>query len=67
MRLGLVNEVVEREAAEARALELVGALKANSPEALAATKRLLAAQNKAWLDDGDCGGAGGECRGTGDA
>ena len=31
---------------KARALELVGVLKANSPEALAATKRLLAAQNK---------------------
>jgi methylglutaconyl-CoA hydratase len=28
----------------------VGVLKENSPEALAATKRLLAAQNKVWLD-----------------
>jgi methylglutaconyl-CoA hydratase len=50
LRLGLVNEVVEMERLEARALELVGVLKANSPEALAATKRLLATQNKAWLD-----------------
>jgi methylglutaconyl-CoA hydratase len=50
LRLGLVNEVVEVERLEARLLELVGVLKANSPEALAATKRLLAAQNKAWLD-----------------
>jgi methylglutaconyl-CoA hydratase len=49
--LGLVNEVVEAERLEARALELVAALKANSPEAQAATKRLLTSQNKAWLDD----------------
>jgi methylglutaconyl-CoA hydratase len=49
-RLGLVNEVVEVERLEARMLEIVAALKANSPEALSATKRLLAAQNKAWLD-----------------
>jgi len=50
LRLGLVNEVVEAERLEARTLELAGVLKANSPEALAATKRLLKAQNKAWLD-----------------
>jgi methylglutaconyl-CoA hydratase len=50
LRLGLVNEVVEAERLEARTLELVGVLKANSPEALAATKRLLAAQKKDWLD-----------------
>ena len=50
LRLGLVNEVVEAERLEARMLELVGVLKANSPEALAATKRLLRAQNKVWLD-----------------
>ncbi len=50
MRMGLVNEVVEAERLEARTLELVEVLKANSPEAQAATKRLLAAQNKAWLD-----------------
>jgi len=51
LRLGLVNEVVEAERLEARVLELVGVLKANSPKALAATKWLLAAQNKAWLDE----------------
>jgi methylglutaconyl-CoA hydratase len=45
-----VSEVVEGERLEARALEIVEVLKANSPEALGATKRLLAAQNKAWLD-----------------
>jgi methylglutaconyl-CoA hydratase len=50
LRLNLVNELVEAERLEARLLELVGVLKANSPEALAATKRLLRAQNKAWLD-----------------
>jgi methylglutaconyl-CoA hydratase len=50
LRLGLVNEVVEAHALESRMLELVSVLKANSPEALAATKRLIGAQNKAWLD-----------------
>ena len=50
LRLGLVNEVVEAERLEARMLELAAVLKANSPESIAATKRLLAAQNKAWLD-----------------
>jgi methylglutaconyl-CoA hydratase len=50
LRLNLVNELVEAERLEARLLELVGALKANSPEALAATKRLLRAQNESWLD-----------------
>jgi methylglutaconyl-CoA hydratase len=50
LRLGLVSEVVEAERLEVRMLEIAASLKANSPEALAATKRLLAAQNKAWLD-----------------
>jgi methylglutaconyl-CoA hydratase len=49
-RLGLVNEVIEPEHLAARVLELAAVLKANSPESMAATKRLLAAQNKAWLD-----------------
>jgi methylglutaconyl-CoA hydratase len=67
-RLGLVNEVVEAERLEARMLELVGLLKANSPEALAATKRLLAAQNKAWLDAAlaEALAANAEARGTHD-
>jgi methylglutaconyl-CoA hydratase len=51
MRLGLVNEVMEADKLEARCAELVGVLKGNSPEAQGATKRLLAAQNKAWLDE----------------
>jgi methylglutaconyl-CoA hydratase len=50
LRLGLVTEVVEADRLEARLLELVGVLKENSPEALAATKGLLATQNKVWLD-----------------
>jgi methylglutaconyl-CoA hydratase len=50
LRLGLVNEVVEPKRLETRALELAEVLKANSPESLAATKKLLAEQNKAWLD-----------------
>ncbi len=49
-RLGLVNEVVAPEEMEQRVQALAGNLIMNSPQALAATKRLLAAQNKAWLD-----------------
>jgi methylglutaconyl-CoA hydratase len=50
LRLGLVSEVVEIGRLAARTLELAEMLKGNSPESMAATKRLLAAQNKAWLD-----------------
>jgi methylglutaconyl-CoA hydratase len=49
-RIGLVTEVVEADLLAARVLELAAVLKANSPASLAATKRLLAAQNRAWLD-----------------
>lgn len=49
-RLGLVNEVVSAEGLEERVIALAEMLKANNPESLAATKRLMAAQNKAWLD-----------------
>jgi len=50
-RLGLVSEVVVHpEELRARTLELARCLTTNSPESMAATKRLLAAQNKAWLD-----------------
>jgi methylglutaconyl-CoA hydratase len=49
-RLGLVNEVVAPEELEQRVRSLADVLVANSPVALAATKKLLAAQNKAWLD-----------------
>jgi methylglutaconyl-CoA hydratase len=50
-RFGLVNEVVPPELLVARTRELAEALKANSPQSLAATKRLLAGQNKALLDE----------------
>jgi methylglutaconyl-CoA hydratase len=49
-RLGLVNEVIQPDALEERVSALAQVLAANSPESLAATKRLLALQNKAWLD-----------------
>jgi methylglutaconyl-CoA hydratase len=49
-RLGLVNVVVESELLSDRVRALAHALMVNSPESLAATKRLMAAQNKAWLD-----------------
>jgi methylglutaconyl-CoA hydratase len=49
-RLGLVNEVVIPEELSNRVQALAEVLAANSPQSLGATKRLLAAQNKAWLD-----------------
>jgi methylglutaconyl-CoA hydratase len=50
LRLGLVTEVVAAENLSQRVQSLAETLAANSPQSLAATKRLLAAQNKAWLD-----------------
>jgi methylglutaconyl-CoA hydratase len=50
LSLGLVHEVVPPEDLADRVQALVGVLIANSPRSLAATKRLMAAQNKAWLD-----------------
>ena len=49
-RLGLVNAVVEPEALDERVQAMAKTLAANSPQSLAATKRLMAAQNKSWLD-----------------
>jgi methylglutaconyl-CoA hydratase len=49
-RLGLVNEVVAAEELGGRVSALAESLMANSPESLGATKRLLAEQNRAWLD-----------------
>lgn len=49
-RLGLVNEVVPRERLRERANELAAELMRNSPESLRATKRLLRAQHRDWLD-----------------
>jgi methylglutaconyl-CoA hydratase len=49
-RLGLVNEIIAPEGLTTRVEALCKVLTANSPQSLAATKRLLAAQNRAWLD-----------------
>ena len=49
-RMGLVNELAPRGSLMERVEELAGALIQNSPESLRATKALLAAQSKAWLD-----------------
>ncbi len=67
-RLGLVMEVVEPERLAGRVVELAEVLKAHSPESLAGTKRLLAAQNKAWLDEAIAAAlaAQAEARGTHD-
>jgi methylglutaconyl-CoA hydratase len=49
-QLGLVNEVVPHGELMTRAQTLAETLLANSPQSLSATKRLLAAQNRSWLD-----------------
>ncbi len=49
-RIGLVNELVVPEKLAERVQALSVVLIANSPESLKATKRLMAAQNRAWLD-----------------
>ncbi len=49
-RLGLVSEIVSPEELAERVRSLAALLAANSPSSLAATKRLMSAQNKAWLD-----------------
>ncbi len=48
---GLVSEVVAADGLDVRVSELAEVLEANSPESLRATKRLLAAQKKRWLDE----------------
>jgi methylglutaconyl-CoA hydratase len=50
LRIGLVNEVVAPEDMAGRVEALARDLIANSPQSLAATKRLLATQNRSWLD-----------------
>lgn len=50
LRLGLVNEIVEDADLMQRAHTLAKSLLDNSPQSLSATKQLLAAQNRAWLD-----------------
>jgi methylglutaconyl-CoA hydratase len=49
-RLGLVNEIVPPEELESRVQALIETLMANSPQAIADTKRLLTAQNRPWLN-----------------
>jgi methylglutaconyl-CoA hydratase len=48
--MGIVNEIVAPEALMDRVRALAQTLIANSPESLAATKRLMAAQHKDWID-----------------
>ena len=49
-RLGLVNEIMAPEQLAQRVQSLADVLIANSPQALKATKLLLAQRNRAWLD-----------------
>ena len=49
-RLGLVTEIVPREALRARTSELAAELMRNSPEGMRATKRLLRAQQLGWME-----------------
>jgi methylglutaconyl-CoA hydratase len=49
LRLGLVNEVVPSEELGPRVRKLAELLLENSPQSLAATKLLMAEQNKEWL------------------
>lgn len=49
-RMGLVNQVVPHEQLQSSVKSLAEMLVANSPQSLAATKRLIALQNKVWLD-----------------
>lgn len=49
-RIGLISEIVSNTELAARVQSLADALIANSPQSLAATKRLIDAQHRAWLD-----------------
>jgi methylglutaconyl-CoA hydratase len=49
-RIGLVNEIVPLAELAGRVKALAALLMANSPQALAITKHLMKAHNKAWLD-----------------
>ena len=50
LQFGLVNEIIEREELMPRAYAMAKSLLGNSPESIKATKQLLAAQNRAWVD-----------------
>jgi methylglutaconyl-CoA hydratase len=49
-QMGLVTSIFHPEELAEQANLLAQRLKANSPQAMAATKRLIAKQNQAWLD-----------------
>jgi len=49
-QIGLVNEVVAHSELMTRAQAIAQTLLANSPQSLSATKQLLVAQNRPWLD-----------------
>lgn len=67
-RLGLVNEVLTPDHLSERVQALTRILAENSPQSIAATKRLMAEQNKAWLDAAIAAAmeANARARGTGD-
>jgi methylglutaconyl-CoA hydratase len=50
-RLGMVTEVVAEDELLNRARELAATLSANSPDSIRATKRLLAEENRTWLNE----------------
>lgn len=50
LRIGLVNEIAPADQLANRVQALIDVLLINSPQSLVATKRLIAAQNRAWLD-----------------
>jgi methylglutaconyl-CoA hydratase len=50
LRFGLVNEIVQPGKLAERVKGLANTLLENSPLALSATKRLIAAQNREWLN-----------------
>ena len=50
LSLGLISDVVPAEAMSTHLNALLGTLMANSPTSLRATKNLLSAQHRAWLD-----------------
>jgi len=49
-QIGLVNEVVAHSELMTRAQAIAQTLLANSPQSLSATKKLLVAQSRPWLD-----------------
>jgi methylglutaconyl-CoA hydratase len=67
-QMGLVNEVVSHGDLMIRVQALAEDLLANSPQSLSATKRLLVAQNRAWLNSAISAAleANAESRGTAD-